>query len=372
MRGFEDSVKPLPPRVAPLWIGRVCVDPPILQAPMAGLTNHAYRQVVHRFGGVGLTATEMVSARGLGHQRARGVELPERLWGVVDEPRPLAVQIWDNDPHRLADAAGFVVERFRPSVVDLNFGCPAPDVALKAQSGAYLLGDPDRIGRIVARVVAACGDTPVSAKIRLGPSPGALTATQVALAVEDAAGAAVTVHGRTTDQGYRGRADWEAIARVKQSVRRVAIVGNGDLRTAADVVEAFRRWPVDGVMIGRAAVGRPWLFRQAAAALRGEPAPPDPSPEEQRECLMEHYRLVVAQHGAERGTILMRRLACGYAHGLPGARALRARIGRVTTAAEFAAVVDRFFLGLSSDAPTSGRSIENVATDETRSCHDSA
>lgn len=346
MRGFEDSVEAPPARVAPLWIGGVRVDPPILQAPMAGFTDYAYRQVVRRLGGVGMTATEMLSARGLGHQRARGVELPERLWGALDEPRPLAVQLWDNDPGRLAEAAGYVVERFRPSVVDLNFGCPAPDVAAKAQSGAYLLGDPDRIGRIVAGVVAACGATPVSAKIRLGPSSGAITAPEVARAVEEAGGAAISVHGRTADQGYRGRADWEAIARVKQSVQRMPVVGNGDLRRAADVVEAFRRWPVDGVMIGRAALGRPWLFRQSAAALRGEPAPPDPSPAEQRDCLIEHYRLVVAQHGAERGTILMRRWACCYAQGLPGVRALRARIARVAAPGELIEAVDGFFAGL--------------------------
>ena len=142
--------------------------------------------------------------------RRRGT--PERLWGVRDEPRPLAVQIWDNDPATLAEARRRLVEEYGVSVIDINFGCPARDVSQKAQSGSYLLGDPNRIGAIVARVVAACGSTPVTAKIRLGPSDETITAVDVVQAIEGAGGAAVTVHGRTARQMFRGQADWDRIA----------------------------------------------------------------------------------------------------------------------------------------------------------------
>ena len=146
---------PRPSFIRPLMIGPLVVDPPILQAPMAGFTNYAYRQIVHRLGGVGLPATEMVSARGFLGIDARRGELHERLWGVKDEPRPLAAQIWDNDPATLAAVGQRLAHEFQVSVVDLNFGCPVRDVSEKAQSGSYLLRDPDRVGRIVASVVAA-------------------------------------------------------------------------------------------------------------------------------------------------------------------------------------------------------------------------
>ena len=199
----------------PLRIGPLLIDPPVLQAPMAGFTNYAYRQMIRRFGGVGLPATEMVSARGFLHIDARGGELPERLWGVADEPRPLAVQIWDNDPDTLAAVGRRLVEEFRVSVVDINFGCPVRDVAEKAESGSYLLRYPDRVGQIVARVAAACRPVPVTAKIRLGCTRDTINAIDVAQAIEAAGGAAVTVHGRTADDLFRGSADWDEIARIK-------------------------------------------------------------------------------------------------------------------------------------------------------------
>ena len=245
---------------------------------MAGFTNYAYRAIVRRFGGVGLLATEMLSARGLREMNARHKGTPERLWGVRDEPRPLAVQIWDNDPATLAEAAARLVEDYHPSVIDINFGCPARDVSEKAQSGAYLLGDPDRVGAIVARVVAACGSTPVTAKIRLGPSDETITAVDVVQAIEGAGGAAVTVHGRTARQMFRGQADWDRIAALKPHLTRIPLVGNGDLKTPEAVREAFARYGVDGVMIGRAGAGASVAVSQVGgrAGRRADPARAEP------------------------------------------------------------------------------------------------
>ncbi len=332
----------------PLHIANLSIAPPVLAAPMAGFSNFAFRSLVRRLGGAGLLFTEMLSARGLQAIDARGEEPPGRLWGAAEEPRPLGIQIWDNDPGTLAAAARRLVEQFAPSLIDLNFGCPARDVAEKAQSGAYLLRRPDRVGELVARVAAACPGVPVTAKIRLGPSARCITAADVARAVEEAGGAALTVHGRTTDQLFRGRADWEQIARVKPHLRRIPLIGNGDLKTAEDVVAAFARYGVDGVMIGRAGLGRPWLFRAAAAALRGEPVPPEPGLSEQRDLLLAHYRMLAAQHGAARAAVHFRREAARYAHGRPGARAFRDDISRVASPEEVAAVVDRHFAAAAS------------------------
>ena len=327
----------------PLRIGPLVIDPPTLQAPMAGFTNYAYRQMIRRFGGVGLPATEMVSARGFLHIDARRGEYPDRLWGVAEEPRPLAVQIWDNDPATLAAVGRKLVEVFRVSVVDINFGCPVRDVAEKAQSGSYLLRDPDRIGRIVAQMVEACRPVPVTAKIRLGLARDTINAIDVAQAVEGAGGAALTVHGRTAADLFRGEADWKEIAKIKPHLTRIPLIGNGDLKTPEDAVAVFDRYGVDGLMIGRAALSRPWLFSQVAAGLRGEPIPPEPTLEEQRQLLLDHFRLVVERFGALKGTILMRCYACHYGQGRPGARTFRREIARVPSPDEFIAVVERDF-----------------------------
>ena len=328
---------------APLRIGPLVIDPPVLQAPMAGFTNYAYRQIVRRLGGVGLLATEMIRARALREMNARGQGVPERLWGIRDEPRPLAVQIWDNDPDTLAEVARRLADDYRVSVVDINFGCPVRAVSEKAQSGSYLLRDPDRIGTIVARVVQACGATPVTAKIRLGPSGDRITAVDVAQAIEGAGGAAVTVHGRTARQMFRGEADWDRIARIKPHLKRIPLIGNGDLTTAESVREAFTRYAVDGVMIGRAGLAKPWLFGQAQAALAGEPIPPDPSLDAQRRLLLDHYQAVVERFGPQKGTLLMRAYACCYAPGSPGVRKFRSRVSRAGTVEEFVGVVEEYF-----------------------------
>lgn len=330
-------------RPPPLKIGPIVVDPPILQAPMAGFTNYAYRQIVRQFGGVGLQATEMISAKGFLALDEREHEFPDRLWGVKDEPRPLAVQIWDNDPGTLAAVGARLAHDFHVSVVDINFGCPVKQITVAAHSGSYLLRDPQRVGAIVERVARACAPTPVTAKIRLGCTRESITAIEIAQAVEAAGAAALTVHGRTAQDFFRGTADWERISALKEHLRRIPLIGNGDLDSPAKVVDAFRRYRVDGVMIARAALAKPWLFRQAQAALRGEPVPLDPSLAEERELLVDHYRLVVERFGAAKGTVLMRKFACCYAQGRPGAREFRTRVSRVETPRDFHDVVEAHF-----------------------------
>jgi tRNA-dihydrouridine synthase B len=325
----------------PLEIGPLVIDPPILQAPMAGFTNYAFREVVRRHGGVGLPATEMFSARGFLEIDQRYDRPPERLWGVLDEPRPLATQIWDNNPTVMAEVGRRLAREFRVSVVDINFGCPVKEVTEKAHSGSYLLRYPDRVGAIVSAVAKACAPTPVTAKIRLGACRDAINAVDIAQAVEDAGGAALTVHGRTAADMFRGSADWEEISRIKPYLYRIPLIGNGDITTPQAVVEAFRRYDIDGVMIGRAALNRPWLFQQAAAALRDEPIPPDPTLAQQREIMLEHYRLIIDRFGERQGTVLMRKFACCYVSGWPGARSFRANVAAVSSSADFYAIVDR-------------------------------
>jgi tRNA-dihydrouridine synthase B len=331
------------PVVRPLWIGPLSIDPPILQAPMAGYTNYAFRQIVRELGGAGLLATEMVNAKGFVWLAEHEAEHPDRLWGVADEPRPLAVQIWDNDPPTLAKVGARLAHEYKVSVVDINFGCPVRGVVQKAHSGSYLLSEPERIGAIIEQVVKACAPTPVTAKIRLGCTRDKINATDIAQVVEGAGASALTVHGRTAADMFRGSADWDRISEIKPYLKRIPLIGNGDLDTPRKVVDAFRRYDIDGVMIARASLAKPWLFRQAAAALNGEPVPRDPTLEEERQLLLHHFELIRNRFGDEKGTLLMRKYACCYAQGRAGAREFRSRIVKVSSPGDFLGVVEGWF-----------------------------
>ena len=310
---------------------------------MAGFTNYAYRQIVREYGGAGLQATEMVNARGFVWMDAHEAEHPDRLWGVKDEARPLAVQIWDNDPQTMAKVGRRLVEEYRVSVVDINFGCPVKQVTQRAHSGSYLLKHPERMFDIISHLVAACAPTPVTAKIRLGCTRKSANACEIARVVEEAGAAALTVHGRTAEEYFKGHADWEKIAEIKQHLRNIPLIGNGDLDSAEKALFAFRNYKVDGVMIARAALGRPWLFAQIAAAIKGGPIPEEPGLQQQRECMLRHYDLVVKRFGVEKGTHLMRKFACCYAQGKSGARMFRSHIAKVETPEQFYQIVEDFF-----------------------------
>jgi len=324
-------------------IGDVVVDPPILQAPMAGFTNYAFRQMVREYGGAGLQATEMVNARGFVWLDENTAEHPDRLWGVRDEPRPLAVQIWDNQPETMAKVGKRLVEDYGVSIVDINFGCPVRQVTEKAKSGSYLLKHPDQMGKIIECVVKACAPTPVTAKIRLGCTRDNMNAKDVAQVVEGAGAQALTVHGRTAQDMFRGHADWDRISELKPVLKRIPLIGNGDLDAAQKVVDVFDRYDVDGVMIARACLGRPWLFAQAAAAVKGEPVPPDPSLAEQKECMLRHFEKLVVRFGESKASQLMRKYACCYAQGRFGARAFRTHVAKIASVEEFLSVVKEYF-----------------------------
>jgi tRNA-dihydrouridine synthase B len=206
-----------------------------------------------------------------------------------------------------------------------------------------LLRDPQRVGRIIEQVVEACHPVPVTAKIRLGCTRNQITAIEIAQVVEGAGASALTVHGRVAEDYFKGSADWERIAAIKPHLKKIPLIGNGDLDSPAKAVEAFRRYHVDGIMVARACLGRPWLFRQIHAALRGDVVPADPSLNEQMECVVRHYELVCQRFGEQKGTMLMRKYAANYAHGRPGARIFRTHIVNVCNRGEFYDVVDRYF-----------------------------
>lgn len=284
---------------------------------MAGNTNLAYRRLCRRFGAE-LTTTEMVSSRALHHNDEKSLGYLER---GADET-PVAAQIFGNEPQVLAVAARRVEERGFDAV-DLNVGCPVPKIT-GCGGGSALLREPDLAAACVAAMRAAVR-IPVTVKIRAGWDDASKNAPEFAAAVAAAGAEAVTVHGRTREQKYTGRADLDVIQRVVAAVS-IPVLGNGDV---VDVASARRMAAtgVSGIAIGRGALGRPWIFAQIAAAFEGRPVPPDPSGAERAELLLELGAGVCALYGEARGMRIMRRLAADFFHGLPGAAESRAECG---------------------------------------------
>jgi tRNA-dihydrouridine synthase B len=323
--------------VMSLTFGPVTLAHPVLSAPIAGFTDLIFRNIVREFGGCGLIYTEMVSAGGW----VQGNIQPERLDGVAQEARPLGVQLWDRDEAPLEEAARRLVD-LGVTVIDLNFGCPKKRIMGTHCAGAALLRDPATVGRLVAATRRGAGSVPVTAKLRLGPSIHARTAPAVARCAEDNGAAAITVHGRSADEGYGVPANRALIAEVVDAVR-VPVIANGDVHDAASAVAMLRQTGAAGVMVARGALTRPWVFREIAAALRGEAVPPPPTYAEQRALLLRHHADMVAREGDRFGTIVMRKFAVRYLTGIPGARVFRDHICRTESGAQFRAVVERFF-----------------------------
>jgi tRNA-dihydrouridine synthase B len=320
-----------------LRIGRFRAATRVFAAPIAGFTDVIFRGLVRDFGGCGLLFTEMVSAGGW----IDGRMPPQRLRGVEKEARPLGVQLWDREAPMLEEAARRLVD-LDITVIDLNFGCPKKRIMGKHAAGAELLRDPATVGRLVAAAVRGAGSTPVTAKIRLGPSLEVRTATAVARSAADNGAAAVTVHGRTADQGYGVPCHRAMIAEVVNAVG-VPVIANGDVSDGASAVETLRETGAAAVMVARAALHRPWVFREIDAALRGAPIPPPPGLDEQRRLLLRHHAAMVERDGDPGGTILMRKFAGRYLTGVVGGRTFRDKITRAEDAADFRAIVERHF-----------------------------
>lgn len=322
----------------PLSIGPLTLAEPVLSAPIAGFTDLVFRSILRDLGGCGLINTEMVNAGGW----IDGSMSPERLRGVETEPRPLCVQLWDRDPGLIEEAARRL-SAMQVSVIDLNFGCPKKRIMGKHAAGATLLRDPATVGTIVAAAVRGAGGVPVTAKIRLGASLACPTAPEVARSAEANGAAAVTVHGRAADQHYGVPCHLGKIADVVRAVT-IPVIANGDIHDAVSALRTVGETGAAGVMVAREALTRPWVFREIAAALRGDAIPAPPTLAEQRELLLRHHAEMVELEGDRWGTVLMRKFAVRYLAGIPGARPFRDRITRAQSGAEFRDIVDSMAL----------------------------
>jgi nifR3 family TIM-barrel protein len=291
-----------------------------LLAPLAGISNLPLRLLV-RSQGCSLAYTEMISSNGLVRKTAKTYEY---LKTCADD-RPLGAQIFGADPEIMAQAA-CIVAQGGVDLIDINMGCPVKKV-IKAGAGAVLMKDPDHVARIVDAVKKSV-KIPVTVKIRSGWTRGSINAVEIARIAEDCGADAITVHARTADQGYSGHADWKIIASVKKAVK-IPVIGNGDIRQPQDAVRMLQETSCDAVMVGRGALGNPWIFRGIVGALCGQTIDYLPSLSQRREMIENHWRMEAGSFGEKLAGKSFRKHILWYTKGLDNSHHFRERAGKL-------------------------------------------
>jgi len=315
-------------------VGDTVIDPPVVLAPMAGITNRAFRRLC-REQGAGLYVSEMVTSRALVERNATTMDMVT----FAEDENPRSVQLYGVDPDVMARATRILVEEDRADHVDLNFGCPVPKVTRKG-GGSALPWKRDLFSRIVQAVVAAADDrVPVSVKMRMGIDDDHLTYLDAGRSAARAGVAWISLHGRTAAQMYSGRADWSAIARLKQELPEIPVLGNGDIWTAQDALAMVAQTGCDGVVVGRGCLGRPWLFGQLVAAFRGDPIPDDPDLRMVLATLRRHAELLSSDYGETKGCRDMRKHMAWYLKGFSVRQSVRQSLGTVSTLGELDALL---------------------------------
>ena len=333
---YPEGFRGLPP----LRIGDAEIGMPVILAPMAGVSEAPFRVMAYRFG-AGLAPTELVSARGLqyGNRRTEGYLRHD----PKQEPL-LSVQVFGGDPEAMAIGAEHAVAR-GARLLDINMGCPVKKVTRNG-AGSALMCEPSRAGAIVQAMRAQVGsDVPITAKIRAGWDDTHKNAAEVGRVLEDAGLAAIAIHPRTRQQGYTGRADWSLIRELKEAVR-IPVIANGDIVTTADAERVTAETGCDAIMIGRAALGNPWVFRELAAAHRGEGLPPRPSAEERTRTILGHLAEHIEHVGDEvRALKKFRQHLIWYSRGMRRGGEFRERVMGLTERDAVEEAVQAFFLG---------------------------
>lgn len=319
----------------PLKIGNVTIDCPVVLAPMAGVTDLPFRLLCREMG-VGLLSMEMVSAKAILYKNRN----TESLMEIAPGENPIALQLFGSDPEILGEIAAQIQNR--PfDILDFNMGCPVPKV-VNNQEGSALMKQPELVREIASSLVKA-SEKPVTVKIRKGFDDAHVNTVEIAKILEDCGVAAVAVHGRTREQYYSGKADWEIIRKVKEAVS-IPVIGNGDVDSPKAAVEMLEQTGCDGVMIGRAAQGNPWLFREIRHYLETGEELPRPSMDEVKEMILRHARLQVEYKGPDVGMREMRKHVAWYTAGFPHSAKLRSEVNAVGTLEELGELLQNWTL----------------------------
>ena len=300
-------------------IGNIKIDIPVFLAPMAGYTDYPFRVLCKR-SGAGIVYSEFVSADGIIRENVRTLEMIH----FTDEERPIGIQIFGNDPEVMSKATDYINKNFKPDIIDINYGCPVPKVT-KRGGGSAALKDLCLMDDITCAVIEAANNTPVTIKMRAGWDRDSIIIPEAGIRLEKFGVKAITLHPRTTKQKYTGKANWELIKTLKQSIN-IPVIGNGDVTNIADIQKMFENTGCDGVIIARAAQGNPWIFDQAKSLFDKNYKPKTTSLVSIASMCKEHFILLVNDKGNSTGMNLMRKHFSNYLKGFPKASIFRQKL----------------------------------------------
>ena len=316
-------------------IGNVELKNNVILAPMAGISNSAYRTIIKEMG-AGLVVCEMVSDKAIYYGSKKTIDM---LY-MTDFERPISQQIFGSDKETFVNAAKFIYENMKPDIIDINMGCPVPKVAVGAQAGSALLKDPNKVYEIVKAVVEAV-PIPVTVKIRSGWDENSINAVEIAKTVESAGASAITIHPRTRKQGYSGHADWNIIKQVKMNVS-IPVIGNGDITSCFDAKRMIDETGCDAIMIGRGVLGNPWLIKECIEYLENGALPNEVSIKEKIDMIKHHLDLLIKTKPLKVALLEIRSHAAWYLKGLPNAKELKNEIFKTTTSEELIELLDNY------------------------------